>query len=915
MKARMYWSYATRSLARGGQRTLLAVFCVAVGVMAIVALQLVGSMVNNGLTGNIRDGNGGDLNIRADFTGLRPDQLTVFDNLVANNTLTDYTAVDGQSAQSADANGHTSLYTIEAIDPAHFPIAGSPHFTNPSNGSFASVLTGNNVVVTEDLLTQLGKHVGDSFVVGCNDGRAPQVTIAGVIASANFFNGTQMFMDIHAYEATSSGAGFPVSYDAVYANVPGHTDANAQAAKDVISRQLQLTSVTTTKDALQQNEQQVGQIRTFLQIVGLLALLIGGVGIINTMQVMLRRRRLEIAMLKTAGYRYGDLYALFGLEAALLGLLGGIVGTAAGIGVSFLVKILVENAILITLPSTIDPVIIASGLAIGFFTALIFGLMPIVQATRIRPMAVLRELPEGFAFQSAALSSVLAILLAALFFVLALSILQNVGIALGAVAGAGIFLLLLGLFFGLVVFGISHLPVLERFRWWYLLLVAVGVALSVALIFVSPPFGILFLAVSLLGVVVVVLPRTWKSNVRLALRQLGRRRVRTATTLVALFIGVFAIGLVLVLGQDIKQVINDALGNTLKYNAFVFTGSTDKSAVDAQLGKTSGIQAEVVNTVTFSVPVSVNDVPIGQIVQSAVDDGGGQFRIGRRELLAYLSGVQGYDLAGSSLPDVTIVKGRQDTDKGTNLTSSDAGMDNVLMPDRASLAPLKLKLGDTITLASTDGKRTVTVHVVGFYDSSTVISIGASMFSDNSVPQLLSAGKLAYIYSLKMDPRQTDQKLSDLRAAVPAVQTFSVSDLLLLINNLLNNLIVLLTAIASLALVAGVIIIANAVALAMLERRRELGILKSVGYTSRDVLGEVLVENGIVGFTGGLLAMGLVTLALTLLSKLVFKTELGVAAWLALGIVLATAAVCMLVSWVVAAQATRVRPLEVLRYE
>jgi len=49
MKVRMYWSYATRSLARGGQRTLLAVFCVAVGVLAIVSLQLVGGMVNDAL--------------------------------------------------------------------------------------------------------------------------------------------------------------------------------------------------------------------------------------------------------------------------------------------------------------------------------------------------------------------------------------------------------------------------------------------------------------------------------------------------------------------------------------------------------------------------------------------------------------------------------------------------------------------------------------------------------------------------------------------------------------------------------------------------------------------------------------------------------------------------------------------------
>jgi putative ABC transport system permease protein len=139
--------------------------------------------------------------------------------------------------------------------------------------------------------------------------------------------------------------------------------------------------------------------------------------------------------------------------------------------------------------------------------------------------------------------------------------------------------------------------------------------------------------------------------------------------------------------------------------------------------------------------------------------------------------------------------------------------------------------------------------------------------------------------------------------------------LLVFINGLLNNLIILLTAIASLAMLAGIIIIANAVALAMLERRRELGILKSVGYTSRSVLSEVLMENGVVGFTGAVLAMLLVTLATVVLAKLVFKTTLGVSAPIVLGIVLATALVCMLVAWLVAWNATRVRPLEVLRYE
>ena len=60
MKASMYFNYTSRSLFRGGQRTILAVFCVAVGVMAIVALQLVGQMINNAFTGNVRDANGGD---------------------------------------------------------------------------------------------------------------------------------------------------------------------------------------------------------------------------------------------------------------------------------------------------------------------------------------------------------------------------------------------------------------------------------------------------------------------------------------------------------------------------------------------------------------------------------------------------------------------------------------------------------------------------------------------------------------------------------------------------------------------------------------------------------------------------------------------------------------------------------------
>src|SRR5260370_21172879 len=90
MKLGLYWSYATRSLIRGGQRTVLAIFCVAVGVMAIVALQLVGLSVNQALIGNIVEANGGDIRLSAHLAPLPPRDLAFFYRLKPHGNITDF---------------------------------------------------------------------------------------------------------------------------------------------------------------------------------------------------------------------------------------------------------------------------------------------------------------------------------------------------------------------------------------------------------------------------------------------------------------------------------------------------------------------------------------------------------------------------------------------------------------------------------------------------------------------------------------------------------------------------------------------------------------------------------------------------------------------------------------------------------
>ena len=87
-RVKLYWNYATRSFQRGGQRTFLAIFCIAVGVMAIVSLQLVGNMVNTALTGNVRAASAAIYRSEMISLPLTPISLRTFSRLQADGTLT-----------------------------------------------------------------------------------------------------------------------------------------------------------------------------------------------------------------------------------------------------------------------------------------------------------------------------------------------------------------------------------------------------------------------------------------------------------------------------------------------------------------------------------------------------------------------------------------------------------------------------------------------------------------------------------------------------------------------------------------------------------------------------------------------------------------------------------------------------------
>ena len=947
MKPGLYWSYATRSLIRGGQRTVLAIFCVAVGVMAIVALQLVGLSVNQALLGNIVEANGGDIRLNADLAPLRQPDMVYFDKLKQQGRISDYATAYDPGGSITLSTGEEETFAFIAVS-HNFPLVGQANFVAPSHGlEIQSVVTGDNVAVSSTVFNALNAHIGSAYRVKTLDGRFVPITVAAEFQEDGVFRGPQIIISRATLDAVPGPNGVPESaqYGTVYMTVPA---SNINAVHMQLSQQFPSARVITATDLLKQRQAQVDQIRLFLRIVGLLALFIGGIGIINTMQVLLRRRQIEIAMLKTTGYRQVDLYGLFGLEAALLGIVGGIVGTLLGLGISFLVRSVVERAFFIHLPIILDTLTLVSGLLIGLATALIFGLLPIVQASQVRPLSVLREIIDQRKFTSRLITFVLLIILSLLFVLLASAILGDVITAAIAVYGGAGVIFSLALGFGLLVLAISKLPVYEKPRPCMLLwvLLAIGITIVSILVLVAllllgefanafathsgnaligtyalvvlGGMGIVLVGGSLVYFLAIVInslvmftPRSWKTAVMLAYRNLGRQRLRTTTTLTALFVGVFAIGLILIMGQGIKDAINTTLSTLFTHNVFVVVPPNQKQAVQNQLVLSKGIDSgktQVNPVVPQLYPILVSGRDINTILRSVRKTD----KIDARDIVGDLTDLQGFDLSGGkkNLPTIILKTGR-------NLQTGDAGTNAVILSSELEQNPVNLRVGDTVVVQSANGSVTRILKVVGFYDSTSPQGNPnfAGMLVDSAVAQQLGGSQTLEVFSLKVDPDQVPALKKRLNTVVPTAFILSVVDIDTLVNQVLNNLIIMLTTLASLAMAAGLIIIANAVALAMLERRREIGILKSVGHTSKSVLSTVLIENGLMGLLGSLVAMLLVVGAITALSRFVFHTDLGIGPLLVALIIGATSLITMLVAMVVAWSAVRVRPLDVLRYE
>jgi putative ABC transport system permease protein len=621
-----------------------------------------------------------------------------------------------------------------------------------------------------------------------------------------------------------------------------------QALRDALPPTAQVKTATQqAHDDAAETNSFISFLRGFLLAFGGIALFVGSFVIANSLSITIAQRTREFATVRTIGGSRRQILTSILLEALVVGILASLVGLAVGVGLAKGLFWLFD-AVGFTLPNSglvLRPTAVVIALAAGIVVTLVASLRPAFRATRVPPIAAVREgatLPQSRFARFRVPASILLTLL---------------GFA--------------ALIWGLFGPGLSTTALL---LWMGLgaLLIFLGVALLSERL-VKPLAAWLGWPATKIGGVSGTLAR---DNAQ-------RNPQRTASTAAALMIGLALVTLVSVLAAGIVSTFRDAVDELWKQADYAVTAQNNFSPLPVSVGQAAAkapgidavgnVRAGQARAFGSTFDATAVDPPTSRIF--SID-----WKEGSNELLANLG------------------------DNGSFVTESYADDHN-------------LKVGSPIKMTFANGD-TKEFTVRGIFKPPTggspfgPVTISASTWDRfNEQPRNLFSFVI-------MKGGQTDANKAALEKTLSAfpnakVQTREefIDNQISALSSVLNILYVLL----ALSVIVSLFGIVNTLVLTVFERTREIGMLRAIGMTRRQVRRMIRHESVITALIGG--ALG-IALGIVLGALLVARVDF-IAFTLPIGqlIVFAIAAVIVgiLAAIFPARRASRLNVLEALQYE
>ena len=148
--------------------------------------------------------------------------------------------------------------------------------------------------------------------------------------------------------------------------------------------------VQTTEDLRRAYTSIIGLVEFVVIGIAAISLIVGGIGIMNSMYTAVLERTRDIGIMKAIGARNSDIMVIFLIESGMFGLVGGMLGVAGGIGLAKLVEFYAVQSGVTLLKVTLQPLVIFGALAFSFIIGVISGAVPARKAASLNPVDALR---------------------------------------------------------------------------------------------------------------------------------------------------------------------------------------------------------------------------------------------------------------------------------------------------------------------------------------------------------------------------------------------------------------------------------------------------------------------------------------------------------------------------------------------
>lgn len=236
--------------------------------------------------------------------------------------------------------------------------------------------------------------VGDEIII---KGRRLKVT--GILMSVgNRQDDSMIILDLEDFRAvTDQKEGTPMavvkpSPDFDVKDVVKNIKASLEeTGKRRLGEDAPTFSVITGETMSELAENIMGIIQIVIIAFASISLIVGGIGIMNTMYTSVRERTREIGIMKAVGAKNSDVLAIFLIESAIIGLIGGLGGTLLGVILAKAIEMYGQANPMFYISASVTPGLIIFGLVFSLIVGCLSGFFPAKRAARLKPVEALRH--------------------------------------------------------------------------------------------------------------------------------------------------------------------------------------------------------------------------------------------------------------------------------------------------------------------------------------------------------------------------------------------------------------------------------------------------------------------------------------------------------------------------------------------